>query len=83
MKRGRLGELEKRARALTDGRQLVTAVFADGTRRRLPLPGCIPLLRDGAVPALTDIDGDAPEGSGILLELLRGLIEQPENENDG
>ena len=81
MKRGRLDELEKRARALTDGRQLVTVTFSDGRRRLMRLPDIIPLLQknEGDL-TITAIDGDAPEGSGLLLEILRGLIEQPEIE---
>ena len=78
MKYPKLDALEKRARALLDDQSFVTVSFSNGARRLMRLPDVIPLLQDGAVPRVVGIEGEAP-GSGLLLEILRGLIEQPDH----
>ena len=76
MKTEKLRELERRAAALADGRQLVTACFSTGQRRTMRLPDVIGYMQDCAVPRVVDIEGEAPQGSRQLLELLRGLINE-------
>ena len=81
MKHPKLDELEKRARALLDDQSFVTVSFSNGQRRKMRLCDVIPLLRENETGlTVTAIDGDAPKDSGLLLEILRGLIEQPEIE---
>lgn len=75
MNNSKLKALERRARALADGRQLVAVTFSDGSRRKMCLPDCIPLLQENETGlTVTGIVGEAPAGSGQLLELLRGLL---------
>ncbi len=67
------GGVERRLVALEQalhGRdQLVTVTLADGSKRRVSLPACIPILSD-----ITDIEGDGGERNGKLADLLRGLL---------
>ena len=70
----RLKALERRVAALSDSRQLVEAVFSDGSRRKMQLADTIPLLQENESGLyITDIIGPVPAGSGQLLELLQGL----------
>ena len=73
MNSSKLKTLEQRARALHAEAQLVTVCFSTGQRRTMRLPDVIPLLQDGAGPRVVGIEGEAPAGSGQLLELLQGL----------
>ena len=76
MKTEKLKQLERRAAALADGRQLVEVHFSNGARRLMRLPDVIPLLQDGGELIVTAIEGDGGPGSGQLAELLRGLIDE-------
>lgn len=71
----RLTKLEQLAeRASAD---LVTIILEDGERRTVQLVDCISLLMDGT--PIADIQGEVSSGNGMLLDLLRGMIEQPED----
>ena len=74
MNSSKLKTLERRARALADGRQLVTVTFSDRSSRKMQLADTIPLLQENESGlTVTAIEGEAPAGSGQLLELLQGL----------
>lgn len=71
----RLTKLEQLAeRASAD---LVTIILEDGERRTVQLVDCISLLMDRT--PIADIQGEVSSGNGMLLDLLRGMIEQPED----
>ena len=75
MKTEKLKQLERRAAALADGRQLVTVTFSDGSRRKMQLADTIPLLQvNKSGMRIVNIIGDGGPGSGMLAELLRGLL---------
>lgn len=73
----RLTKLEQLAeRAAAD---LVTVVLADGERRTVQIVDCISLLMDGT--PIADIQGEVSSGNGMLLDLLRGMLEEPEDDD--
>lgn len=64
----RLRRLEKAADL--NGRFIVT--YRDGSRKELPSMAAIDAVKDGCV---VKIEGGG-DGNGLLIELLRGLIEE-------
>lgn len=67
----RLRSLEQQA-AWKDA-ALFTVSFRDGARRKLPPGDAITAVLDGNV---YQVDGMPGKGSGLLLELLQGLLEE-------
>ena len=70
----KLERLERRVDAI-QGESIVTVVFTDGTRRRVPLPD-VPCLLIGDPCPVADVIGQAGKGDGMLLELIKGLLEE-------
>ena len=77
MKRGRLDEIEKRARALLDDQSFVSVTFSNGQRRTMRLCDVIPLLKENETGlSVTDVTGEARPGDGKLLELIQGIARE-------
>ena len=70
----RLTALERKAATLFQGKQLVTVIFRDGRRERIPAADVIDLFA-GPVGQLADVIGTDTAGSGQLVSLLRGMLE--------
>ena len=75
MRDEKLKELERRAAELRADAQLVTVQFSNGTQRTMRAADVIPLFVGGGELTVTDVTSGANSGSGKLLELLRGSLE--------
>jgi len=70
----RLQKLEQLANRRDAGNVIVS--FADGTTRRMPAGDVIPLLCSPDAENIVDLSGSGGADSGLLIELLKGLIEE-------
>lgn len=52
----------------------ITAVFADGTKRRLTGGECIDLIAAGNTDNIGRLEGGG-KGNGLLVDLLNGILE--------
>ena len=69
----RLRRLEQLANRRDSGS--VVLPFADGSTRRMRAADVIPLLCSPDAENIVDISGSGGADSGLLIELLKGLIE--------
>jgi len=69
----RLRRLEQLANRRDAG--IVVLTFADGTTRQTQAADVIPLLCSPDAENIVDISGSGGADSGLLIELLKGLIE--------
>lgn len=70
----RLKRLELLEGKRNSGSVLLT--FSDGTTRRMQAAGTIPLLCSPHPGNIVDISGSGGTDNGLMVELLRGLIEE-------
>ena len=70
--KNRLERLERLLRINTG--KCVTVIFADGSSRRMAAADAIPLLQ--SPDSIVDVCGESGGGNGLLLELIKGLLDQ-------
>lgn len=70
--KSRLARLERLLRQNTD--KYITVRFADGSSRRMAAADAIPLLQ--SPDSIVDVCGESGGSNGLLLELIKGLLDQ-------
>lgn len=77
--KNRLARLEQIA--AQEHADLVTVVLMNGERRTVQLVDVIPMLMD-ATP-ISSIEGEVASRNGMLFDLLRGVIEEGGEDDEG